>query len=1551
MPTLCSTSTLQVGRLEYSAHGGKAPSSFQGRTSSMRRLTGLAAVALALAASSARADQLLGDVFDPFFRHTGAKPEADLGSTGIALDRLPGESIDPFTGNVRIARTDLALPGRGGLDLRLQRVYSSKIWGRADLLDAEPLLAESEHSVLGYGWSMHMGRLRGLTTMTNPMECGGAYPVFELPDGSSEVFYPALDGDGLVSKEHSRLRTNCSFALGGACIWTSNGLRYDLQGGFNDQYYSGTTPVWPVNRIADPSGNQIAMEYVPQSGALHHITDTYQRVVDFFYTSETDGMRLDGFTASDGRGHSTTFSYFYDRRVNGMPSAGTFPLPGMRRFLVEARPPAGPSETYAYWYDAPVAQNQYALSELVLPSGGTVSYNYESVPFFTGREMVPFTALSSRTISGLPGRGVPPGTWTYSYASPGYKTYSATDPVTGLATDMHVTTVHRPDQHVDTFSIYGFGWIADQDASGYTYLAGRVAEITRADRAEVEIFGWDPNDEALISAVIYAAPLYSGNCGGYWVWDTVVASPVVKVYATTRDGVQFITQYDGFDAYGRPASSKEWAFNQSGYENPARPLPPDVRHTTWTYFTALQAVDGTPLNIVAGHPLTRVTTVGSDQARASWTYSDRGRLLSETENGISTTFGHTGNGDLSSVTDALGHVLTISDYEYGTPKTFDFNGAFRITRQVSWEGRVLLQKDGRGNETGYGYDPAGRLSTIAPPGLTFATTYEYAPDGTWIREQRGAYSRQYNLDGLGRVVASLDSEGTRTTARFDAQGSRWFSSYPYSDTAGEVGAFAYHDGLGRLLTESRAFRPATSTCDGSTCSISYQRTGNCLTTVALQEPGLPTSSVRCTWNYGDPSGGELLQLRDPLGMVWDYRYTAAGKLASVTAPLAQGARSYEYDEHHLLRSEASGESGLTVYDRDGMGLVRTRTDARSILTSYTRDSVLARVKEIHYQGFAADDVALDYDDANNLTLVASNSGGTSTLEYDELNRLYRETWSWMHDGQTTTSTVSYGFDSAGCLEEMTYPSGLVLQLTCDTANRVKTIQANGEVIVRNVQYHPSGQPAVVEYGNGTVTTYSYDDRYRVREISVPGVMDLQYGYDGLDNVTSLTDTQVPFSTRTMYYDLASRLVSVTAPGIWGDGRTIDEPIVYSYDVLGNRSTKDTWSSTRYTYDEKNRLTKVSGLEPLHSMKLTWDGAGRLATSSEGATYRYDGRDRRVAKIDSSGTTLYHYDAAGRVIAESRADGTKLRDFIYLGNTLVAVDGCVGASVPPCSAREWYHTDTLGSATARTDRTGAVSARLRYQPWGEEWSYEGEPGDRQYNGRVYDPGTGFHDYGARMYWPQVGRFISADSYQGDIGNPASLNRYSYVLNNPYKYTDPTGHMPDSAGGGPREEALLQAQMQQATACANGSGSCAPQYAAAATLAVLTGGFVALAAGSEAAVAAAPLAPAAPKLLQEAEEAAPKLSQAGQALMRAEPIGSALKDDVYHRSATFMREVAARTGSTFEITGGDGAKRTLTQVLGKLNDVAGRYEYIVDKAGKLTHQMFVTGGTINGTPIKP
>ena len=68
----------------------------------------------------------------------------------------------------------------------------------------------------------------------------------------------------------------------------------------------------------------------------------------------------------------------------------------------------------------------------------------------------------------------------------------------------------------------------------------------------------------------------------------------------------------------------------------------------------------------------------------------------------------------------------------------------------------------------------------------------------------------------------------------------------------------------------------------------------------------------------------------------------------------------------------------------------------------------------------------------------------------------------------------------------------------------------------------------------------------------------------------------------------------------------------------------------------------------------------------------------------------------------------------------------------------------------------------------------------YTGHDMDTEYGLINMNARLYDPLLGRFISADSVIGDVYNPQSLNRYSYVLNNPFAYTDPTGHVPFATG---------------------------------------------------------------------------------------------------------------------------------------------------------------------------
>ena len=154
--------------------------------------------------------------------------------------------------------------------------------------------------------------------------------------------------------------------------------------------------------------------------------------------------------------------------------------------------------------------------------------------------------------------------------------------------------------------------------------------------------------------------------------------------------------------------------------------------------------------------------------------------------------------------------------------------------------------------------------------------------------------------------------------------------------------------------------------------------------------------------------------------------------------------------------------------------------------------------------------------------------------------------------------------------------------------------------------------------------------------------------------------------------------------------------------------------------------------------------------------------------------VYHYDVSGHLIAETTPSGTKIRDYYYVADQLVAVDGCVSGSAGGCGDREWYHTDILGNVVARTNRTGAVTARNAYQPWGERSAIGS--GTRFFNGRSLDLGTGLYDFGARVYAPELGRFLSTDAAWARRDMPQSANFYALALNNPYKYSDPEGNLP-------------------------------------------------------------------------------------------------------------------------------------------------------------------------------
>jgi RHS repeat-associated protein len=114
----------------------------------------------------------------------------------------------------------------------------------------------------------------------------------------------------------------------------------------------------------------------------------------------------------------------------------------------------------------------------------------------------------------------------------------------------------------------------------------------------------------------------------------------------------------------------------------------------------------------------------------------------------------------------------------------------------------------------------------------------------------------------------------------------------------------------------------------------------------------------------------------------------------------------------------------------------------------------------------------------------------------------------------------------------------------------------------------------------------------------------------------------------------------------------------------------------------------------------------------------------------------------------------------------------------------------GTALVTSDN-GTQVGTTKYYPYGDRLKSQGDLGtDKLFTGQRLDD-TGLYYYNARYYDPLIGRFISPDTIVPDPMNPQSLNRYSYCLNNPLKYTDPTGHLVLILGGHLRKAwAILQ-----------------------------------------------------------------------------------------------------------------------------------------------------------------
>ena len=128
---------------------------------------------------------------------------------------------------------------------------------------------------------------------------------------------------------------------------------------------------------------------------------------------------------------------------------------------------------------------------------------------------------------------------------------------------------------------------------------------------------------------------------------------------------------------------------------------------------------------------------------------------------------------------------------------------------------------------------------------------------------------------------------------------------------------------------------------------------------------------------------------------------------------------------------------------------------------------------------------------------------------------------------------------------------------------------------------------------------------------------------------------------------------------------------------------------------------------------------------------------------------------------------------------------------------FIHTDGLGSPVARTDATGNVVSRTRYEPYG--YTASGATPSIGFTGHAHDADTGLTYMQQRYYDPVAGRFLSIDPVNTDANAGKGFNRYSYAINNPYAYIDPEGREEQRREPDKRDQQIEDALKRQRDRC--------------------------------------------------------------------------------------------------------------------------------------------------------
>ena len=578
----------------------------------------------------------------------------------------------------------------------------------------------------------------------------------------------------------------------------------------------------------------------------------------------------------------------------------------------------------------------------------------------------------------------------------------------------------------------------------------------------------------------------------------------------------------------------------------------------------------------------------------------------------------------------------------------------------------------------------------------------------------------------------------------------------------------------------------------------------------LASPTAPTKVQRLT-RYEYDGNGNLTKLTDPRSAVTQTAFDALNRVKQVTDALngvtktaydlrdnpvsvtdpRLHATTYSVNGFGFVTSVVSPDSGTTSFTYDLAGNVKSRTDARKIVTNYTYDA-LDRPLTRTFPSATAENVTFVYDataggnyGVGRMTSV-TDAAGTASFVYDAYGNRFSE----KRTIGAIAYNTSYGYDLAGNVTRLTYPSGLIVNYQRDGRGQVSgvTIQANAAAtpasLASNIAYMPFGGLQSATLGNGVQLTNGYDLDYRLSTIQAAGATTLQnltLGYDPASNVSSIADGVSASLSQTFQYDLLGHVTKGT--GAFGTDN-------YTYDAMGNRLTRSlvngATSSTTYTYTTASTRL-ASAATGSSSLSYTYDAMGsvtarklgnttqaaytynadaRLATAA-GATLKYNAFGQRQVETVTGGGTHFLFGPDGALLAEHNVTGALVRNYIYLnGKPLAVVDASGTVS--------YILTDHLGQPQKMLNASGAVTWHRVAGVYGDTVSQPvgtTSANPQRFPGQQLDATTGLHYNYYRDYDPATGRYLETDP----IGLGGGINVYGYVGGNPVNRVDRNGKL--------------------------------------------------------------------------------------------------------------------------------------------------------------------------------